>query len=202
MVEEVLPGIYRILDSFVNVYLIDAGDHLILIDTGIESTCEKVEKAVNKIGKPLRTIVITHGHLDHVGSLACLKEKFNPKIAAHRNEFEMIKENTGVEPDMELKDGEEFEGLKIFHKPGHTAGSICILYGKTLFVGDLLMEKDGRLEEIPQQYSQDPKMNRQRIMELLEIDFENLMPAHGEPVIGSGKEKLKELVERLKDSDL
>ncbi|MDV3104513.1 MBL fold metallo-hydrolase [Thermococcus waiotapuensis] len=196
---EVLPGVHRIFDTFVNVYLVDRGDHLVAVDTGLETTCGKILDAVTKIGKPLTAIVLTHGHLDHTGSLKCLKGRTNALVAAHRDEVELIKEKTGLEPDVELMGGDVFEGFRVLHKPGHTRGSICLLDEKSrsLFVGDLVIERGGKLEEVPHQYSLDPEMNRRRIRELLEVDFENLLPAHGEPLLGNGKEKLRELVERL-----
>ncbi|NJF25915.1 MBL fold metallo-hydrolase [Thermococcus sp. Bubb.Bath] len=199
MVREVLPGIYRIFDTFVNAYLIDRGEYLVAVDTGIDTTCEKILEVARELGKPLKAIVLTHGHLDHTGSLRCLKEKAGAIIAAHEDEEGFIFEKTGLRPDIKLKDGDTFEGLKVFHKPGHTTGSICLLdeATKSLFVGDLVIERGGQLEEVPHQYSLDPEMNRRRITELLEIDFENLLPAHGEPLIGNGKDKLRGLVERM-----
>lgn len=199
MYSEVLPGIYRIFDTFVNVYLIDREEYIVAVDTGIDTTCDKILKTVEELGKPLKTIVLTHGHFDHTGSLRCLKEKTKALIAAHKDEEDLIFEKTGLMPEVKLNDGDVFEGLRVFHKPGHTSGSICLLdeVTKSLFVGDLVVEREGRLEEVPHQYSLNPAMNRERIAELLEIDFENLLPAHGEPLIGNGKEKLRELVERL-----
>jgi len=89
------------------------------------------------------------------------------------------------------------EGLKGFRMPGHTRGSICLLDEESgaLFVGDLMVERDGKLYEVPQQYSEDPMMNRERIKELLNIEFKAIYPAHGEPVLENAKEKVKELVE-------
>lgn len=199
MVREVLPRTYRIFDTFVNAYLLDRGGYVVAVDTGIDTTCEKILNAVEELGKPLKAIILTHGHLDHSGSLRCLKEKSGAIIAAHGDEEGLIFEKTGLKPEIRLKDGELFEGLKVFHKPGHTKGSICLLdeTTKSLFIGDLVVERDGKLEEVPHQYSLDPEMNRKRIAELLEVDFENLLPAHGEPLIGNGKAKLRELVERL-----
>ncbi|WP_048150755.1 MBL fold metallo-hydrolase [Palaeococcus ferrophilus] len=199
MRDEVISGIHRIFDTFVNAYLIERGDHLVAVDTGIDTTCEKILKTVEELEKPLKAIVLTHGHLDHTGSLRCLKEKTGAVIAAHEDEEDLIFEKTGLRPEIKLKDGEVFEDLKVFHKPGHTMGSICLLdeTTKSLFVGDLVIEHDGRLEEVPHRYSLDPEMNRKRIVELLEVDFENLLPAHGSPIIGNGKKKLRELVERL-----
>lgn len=199
MGEEVLPGIYRVFDTFVNAYLIDRGEYLIAVDTGIETTCEKILDVVEKLGKPLKAIVLTHGHLDHTGSLKCLKEKTGALIAAHRDEGGLIFEKTGLRPDLKLEGGEVFEGLRVIHTPGHTKGSMCLLdeRSESLFVGDIVIERDRELDEVPHRYSLDPEMNRRSIAKLLEIEFKNLLPAHGEPLLGNGKEKLRELVERL-----
>ncbi|MFA4668206.1 MBL fold metallo-hydrolase [Pyrococcus kukulkanii] len=187
--------IHRIFDRFVNVYIIEREDHLILVDTGLEETCEKIVEKVKELGKPLTMVFLTHHHFDHTGSLRCLKEKFpGIKVVAHELDAPRI-----VEVDVKVKGGEVIEGLKVFHMPGHTQGSIVLLdlESKSLFPGDLLMEENGRLKEIPRMYSLNPEENRQRIKELLEIDFENLYPAHGEPIIGNAKEKVEELVREL-----
>lgn len=179
------------------MYIIDRGDHLVLIDTGIESTCEKILKKIEELGKPLKTVIITHYHLDHTGSLKCVKDGTGAKVVAHEEEVKAIEEKTGVRVDVPVKDGDVVEGLKVFHMPGHTRGSICLLDEESgaLFVGDLMVERDGKLYEVPQQYSEDPMMNRERIKELLNIEFKAIYPAHGEPVLENAKEKVKELVE-------
>ncbi|WP_297071155.1 MBL fold metallo-hydrolase [Thermococcus sp.] len=199
MCDRVLPGIYRIFDTFVNVYLVDRGDHLVAIDTGVGTTCEKVMDAVKGLKKPLKTIILTHGHLDHTGSLRCLKERTGAAVAAHVDEVALVEESAAITPEVKLKDGDTIEGFMVLHKPGHSPGSICLLDDekKSLFVGDLVIERGGKLEEVPHQYSLDPEMNRKRIVELLEVDFENLLPAHGKPLVGNGKEKLEELVKRI-----
>ncbi len=199
MCDRVLPGIYRIFDTFVNVYLVDRGDHLVAIDTGVGTTCEKVMDAAKGLKKPLKTIILTHGHLDHTGSLRCLKERTGAAVAAHVDEVALVEESAAITPEVKLKDGDTIEGFMVLHKPGHSPGSICLLDDekKSLFVGDLVIERGGKLEEVPHQYSLDPEMNRKRIVELLEVDFENLLPAHGKPLVGNGKEKLEELVKRI-----
>jgi hypothetical protein len=39
--------------------------------------------------------------------------------------------------------------------------------------------------------------NREAIKRLLDVDFVHLLPSHGKPILNEGKEKLRELVERL-----
>ncbi|AAL80162.1 MBL fold metallo-hydrolase [Pyrococcus furiosus DSM 3638] len=191
--------IYRIKDGFVNVYIIDRGDHLVLIDTGIEGTCEKILSKIKELKKPLKTIIITHHHLDHTGSLKCVKDATGAKVVAHEEEVEVIEERTRVKVDVPVKDGDVIEGLKVFHMPGHTKGSICLLDEESgaLFVGDIMIERDGKLYEVPHRYSEDPMMNRERIKDILNIEFKSIYPAHGEPVLENARKKVKELVEAL-----
>ncbi len=80
---EVAPGILLIEGSFEagrqpdgNSVLIEGPDGLLLIDTGRRAAhVAKVEAAIAARGKPLRRIVNTHWHLDHVSGNLALKAK-------------------------------------------------------------------------------------------------------------------------------
>ncbi|MEJ7620169.1 MAG: MBL fold metallo-hydrolase [Aquificaceae bacterium] len=102
-------------------------------------------------------IVATHGHIDHVGQVKTLKERFNVPFYMHPADTLLINDpiwhgfekQIGAnlpcpEPDIELKDQMEIKlgdtTLRIIHTPGHTPG-LCCLYeekSKTLIAGDLL----------------------------------------------------------------
>ncbi len=102
-------------------------------------------------------IVATHGHIDHVGQVKTLKERFNVPFYMHPADTFLINDpiwhgferQIGAnlpcpEPDIELKDQMEIKlgdtTLRIIHTPGHTPG-LCCLYeekSKTLIAGDLL----------------------------------------------------------------
>ncbi|WP_461866477.1 hypothetical protein [Thermococcus sp.] len=65
--------------------------------------------------------------------------------------------------DIPLEDGDEIAGLRVVHSPGHTPESI-VLYAeelKAVFPEDLVHEENGKLYEIPHQYSMGPGMNRE-----------------------------------------
>lgn len=198
----VYRGIHVVKDSYVNVYLIVRNGKAILVDAGLESTWPRVVGYASSIGlalRNLRIIVVTHHHRDHVGSLKKAVEATGALVAAHVDEAELIKSASGVSVSIALRDGDVIESLRIVHTPGHTPGHICLLDEKTksLFVGDLVYEKNGELHEIPHNYSLDPAMNRESIKKLLQLEFENVMPSHGNPVLRIGKEKLRELVAKL-----
>ncbi len=74
---EVIPGVYQLPNSFVNLYLILEPDGLTLIDTGLQkSGAAVVLAALEQLGRQpsdLKRILITHADPDHIGSVAALK---------------------------------------------------------------------------------------------------------------------------------
>jgi len=192
-------------DTFVNVFMIIRGPNIVLIDTGIEGTWIKLKEFLQSLRMDLKDvglIVLTHHHGDHVGSLKKLVELSRAEVAAHKAELELIKSKTGIEPSIALKDGDRIRGLTVIHTPGHTPGHIALLdeMTRTIFVGDLLYEEGGTLFEIPHRYSMDSEGNRRSITKLRDFDFDNLAPSHGRPLIGNGRAKLVELINRLQQS--
>jgi glyoxylase-like metal-dependent hydrolase (beta-lactamase superfamily II) len=81
---EVIQGVYRIPNSFVNLYLIDEPDGATLIDAGLKSSGAKlVLEALSKLGKhprDLKRVLITHSDGDHVGSLSELRQATGASI--------------------------------------------------------------------------------------------------------------------------
>ena len=89
--EEVVPGIY-FFTSLANVAVIDCGDCLMQIDTGMHfKTPTILENLRKKTDKRIDTIVYTHFHLDHCsGGIHYFRDNENrghprPRIIAHRN---------------------------------------------------------------------------------------------------------------------
>ncbi len=77
----------------VNCYLVKTETGHFLIDTGIAKKRGQLEKDLHEAGcQPgdLKLIIITHGHLDHVGNTAYLREKYGAKVAMHEGDFSMV----------------------------------------------------------------------------------------------------------------
>ncbi len=75
-VKQILPGLYQISTTGVNIFLIDSGE-LILIDVGPPNNTKAIQQAVQAIGRQItdiRHILVTHCHRDHAGSLAAVKK--------------------------------------------------------------------------------------------------------------------------------
>jgi len=89
---EITPITFHYLFG-VNSYLVKTETEYFLIDTGIKKKREQLEKELMVAGfKPgdLKLIIITHGHIDHVGNAAYLRDKYEAKIAMHKGEKEMV----------------------------------------------------------------------------------------------------------------
>jgi glyoxylase-like metal-dependent hydrolase (beta-lactamase superfamily II) len=157
---EVVPGVYAIEKlSMGRSYLYAEADRLTLIDTGVAGKAERIFEAIEEIGRrpeDLRQIVVTHYHLDHVGSLADVVARTNAQVLAHVLDAPVVRGeqpaagpnprgvwrllaflpkllmNNRVAPsrvDRELNDGDEIDldgGAKVVHVPGHTPGSIAV----------------------------------------------------------------------------
>lgn len=75
-----------------NAYVV-MGTTPILVDTGWGDSTDKLEAALHRIGvspKDLRLIVLTHGHGDHGGGAARIRELSGAKVAAGQGDVEML----------------------------------------------------------------------------------------------------------------
>jgi glyoxylase-like metal-dependent hydrolase (beta-lactamase superfamily II) len=73
--------------GFVNAYGLKGEDKTILVDTGVPGSASKIFRWLGKHGiRPgdVSLIVLTHGHIDHFGSVRELKEKTGAKVAIHK----------------------------------------------------------------------------------------------------------------------
>lgn len=126
-------------------------DEALVIDPG--GNGQGIKSFLEEKGFKLKYIVLTHGHFDHVGAVADLKDE-NVEILIHEEDlylYEIANQqamNFGIEipklpsPDRFLAEGDrvEFAGmsLDVIHTPGHTPGSISLYGHGLLFTGDTL----------------------------------------------------------------
>ena len=77
----------------VNSYLIKTDNGRYLVDTGMKKKRRQLEDELEKAAcKPgdLKLIIVTHGHFDHVGNAAYLRDRYGARVAMHREDTRMI----------------------------------------------------------------------------------------------------------------
>ncbi|PTA67189.1 MBL fold metallo-hydrolase [Deinococcus arcticus] len=80
------PDVARLRLPLVNVYFVGhPGQDWVLVDAGLPGTAGLIERAAQAAygGRAPRAIVLTHGHLDHVGTLRALHRRWAAPIFVH-----------------------------------------------------------------------------------------------------------------------
>ncbi|UTF61650.1 MBL fold metallo-hydrolase [Gilvimarinus sp. DA14] len=128
-----------------------------LIDPGGEA--EKLLALVAQTGLVVEKILLTHGHMDHVGAATALAEQLRvPIIGPHKDDrfwLDNLAQQAqmmgftpvgNVHPDQWLKDGDKISigecELSVLHCPGHTPGHVVLVdeSSRLAFVGDVLFK--------------------------------------------------------------
>ncbi|NQT73363.1 MAG: MBL fold metallo-hydrolase [Chloroflexi bacterium] len=177
-----------------SVYLIDAGD-LVLIDCGAGNSFDQLISNIESTGldpNKLTTILVTHRHIDHIGSLKRFKDDFGVQIIAHELDADAIESGIGTGADMygvpylpctvDLKLGGEenkiqFGDIEIIaiHIPGHTDGSIAAYIDTP--DGRVLFGQDIHGPYLPQ-WGADINKARQSLQKLIDLKADILCEGH------------------------
>lgn len=83
-----MSTIARIPCGIVNCYLLRGDTGSILIDTGNPNDADRITVALN--GTAINLILLTHGHTDHCGAAAELRERLKAPIAMSEADVELI----------------------------------------------------------------------------------------------------------------
>jgi glyoxylase-like metal-dependent hydrolase (beta-lactamase superfamily II) len=219
---EIIEGIHRIDEAsnnmaHSNVYLVIDGKELIVIDTGMAGNAKKILKYIQGLGyqpSDVSTIILTHYHMDHAGSVKDLKDQTNAKVAVHSEDAEIVEGKKSppkpktmlmravnslnkpkpVEVEIVLNDGDKVGSLTVIFTPGHSPGSIALLDAekKALFVGDTLRFDGAKVVGAPKQFTWDETVEWASIEKLSKLDFEIMLPGHGEILTKNGSGAVRE----------
>ena len=88
--KEVAPGVYCLRLTIANVYFVRSGSAWVLIDTALPNNAVKIRSAAESLfGPGVRpaSILLTHGHLDHSGSVVDLARQWNTPAYLHPAEI-------------------------------------------------------------------------------------------------------------------
>ena len=115
---------------------------------------EIIEAHLKKLKLSVKYIILTHGHVDHIGALSQLKKATKAEILIHSEDSAMLYDPNqnlsifsgdkiiAIKADKLLEEGDIIQcggiKLEVLHTPGHTPGGISLLTDKVIFTGDAL----------------------------------------------------------------
>ena len=135
-----------------------------IIDPGDEA--REILKSVEDLGLDIKVIVLTHGHLDHIGALKEVAEATGAEVAIHRSDAEPLQgqyHSLGAmfglaypvpsPPERLLEEGDTLDigelRFSVLYTPGHTPGGICLLGEGVVFTGDTLFNSGIGRTDLP-----------------------------------------------------
>jgi len=192
---------------FVNAYLVREPDGFTLVDTTLGGAAEQLIAAARAADGEIRRIALTHGHVDHAGSLDALREQLGEGVEVLMGELDArilagepvvdgklrgTWAKVATKPDTLLHGGERIGSLEVIACPGHSPGHVAFLdtRGRALIAGDTFTTY--RRAEIPNRIMQTFPLatmgtqDRGQVVEsaraLRALDAEVLVCGHGPAV--------------------
>ena len=151
--------------GFVNTYLVREEDGLTVIDTMLPGSAKKIVAAAAELAAPIRRIVLTHAHGDHIGSLDQLAAAVpDAEVIIGEREARLLEKDFTMDadesdwpkrrggfsgattkPTRTLSEGERVGSLEAIATPGHTPGHLAFMdtRDRTLFTGDVFSTLGG-----------------------------------------------------------
>lgn len=153
LVKKTVLGVYQ-----ENAYVIvdDATRDALIIDPGDEG--ESLVRYLESLKINLKAILLTHGHVDHVGAVDAVKDAFSVPVYISEIDMKFIEQRKMAfgkmkRADFFLKEGDEFifagKKVQIIETPGHSRGSLSYYMDGLLFSGDVLFQNSVGRTDLP-----------------------------------------------------
>jgi hydroxyacylglutathione hydrolase len=178
-----------------NIFIFAEGENISLVDTGSGMEPNVVGPQLEQLGletDAVTRVVITHGHIDHIGGLAEICEHSSPQILVHPNDANDLR-SMGIKTVAYLQDDDIIRlgrrDLRVIHSPGHTEGSICLYDNEIILTGDTVFPGGyfGRTD-LP---SGDQRKLIDSLDRLSRLNVRVMLPGHGEPLLSEASSHLR-----------
>lgn len=205
--ESQVPGIRAIKfegEFLVRAYVLAMGPAPVLVDAGSAEGKDLFLARLAELDREPAALIITHGHIDHVGCAPAVLERFRCPLVCHEAEVQRLVEG-GARVSRTFRDGEEVvPGVRAVHVPGHTEGNSALLLAdqRVLIAGDVLLGagSSGGQEPVnppPEHFCVDAAAARRNLRRLLDLDFDVCLMSHGAPILSGARAYVQALVERI-----
>ena len=205
----------------VGVFLVQEADGWVLVDAGAPGFIKTVmEQTLAQTGGQLpKMLLLTHGHGDHGAAAQRIREEWKIPVAAHRDEIPYLigprwynqiptrflpyklgqlsaPALVGRNVQVPLDDGRRLGDLVIYHVPGHAPGLVALLHpgDRALICGDTFMNRNSKLSDPFALFTYDMALNRESQARLATLDFDHLIVSHGEPILNTGRQAIRDFV--------
>ena len=197
----------------INCFFVRESDGLTLVDANIPGRAPQILAAAKTLQMPIRRILLTHAHGDHVGSLDALREQLpDAEILIGSRESRLLAQDFTLdpaEPKSKLKGqfpvvktqptrllnpGDRVGSLQAIASPGHTPGHLSFYDTRdgALLTGDSFQSAGGvavagvmkLLFPLPAMFTWDRSLSLQSAKKMRELKPTCLAPGHG-PIVAS-----------------
>jgi glyoxylase-like metal-dependent hydrolase (beta-lactamase superfamily II) len=149
--------------GMINCFLVRESDGFTLIDAGLRGSAGSIRSAASRLAAPIRRIVLTHAHIDHIGSLDSLMAALpSIELAIGQREARLLTKDLSLDagehgkslrgftgaksqPTRLLIESDRIGSLQAVASPGHTPGHMALLdvRDNALIAGDAFTTQTG-----------------------------------------------------------